>query len=1080
MNPPPRISLTGRAGARVADGFVEATGMGRLGRLALAYLVLGRDRPTARDELAEALWGDDLPRTWETSLRVVISKLRAWLDEAGIGRDALESGFGTYQLLLPPGTEIDVEVANQRLSDAQTALAAGDTARARDAAAEAASGTAAEFLPGSAGRWAEQRQEDLRAVRIAALELLADACTAMGDMVQGLAAAEEAVSIEPLRESAHLRVVRAHAAAGNRGEALRAYERVRLKLAEELGVAPSPQTEDAYLALLADPGADPATAAGRQPAPAGPPVPGPGPHVSPRPLPLALSSFVGREREVAEVEGLLAGHRLVTLVGTGGLGKTRLALEVARRWAPPEGAAAVLVPLAEAADAAAVGALAAAALGLEGTDLGPEGPTPAALAALVGEIELLVVLDNCEHVIGPSSRLAATLLERCPGVRVLATTREALRVAGERAWPVPGLSAGDAARLFRVRASSAHPTFAPGLGPAGEEEALAEVCRRLDGLALAIELAAARTDVLTVSQIAARLDDRFALLTRGERNAPARQQTLQGALDWSFDALARPEQDLFARLSVFAGAFTFEAAEKVTGDEDMAGLLGSLVSRSLVTAERSPSGLRYRMLETVRGYAAAKLGPGPERDRLEGRLLAWAVERAEHAEVHLDGPGQAEWLAELESDSANFRAALASALGPGRPSSGPQATGALRLATALGRYWEVRGHLDEGRELLRAALGAAGEAPAELAARAQNAAANLALRQGDYAAARSRLEAALALRSQSDDGLGWAVAVHGLASVAALQRDLAAAGDLFAQSLAAGRELGHNTLVAASLANLGWVAHSAADLAAARAWYGQALDARRAMGDAHGTAHVLAQLGDLAYQEGDTAAASALHRESLDLRQDLGDRAGAADSLSTLGHISLVEGNLVEARGRFAQCLALRRELGDRSGLPAALLNLADLDAAAGDLGAAQAHLAEAAAAASAARDRASLAHVLGHRGRVERRAGDLGRAAATYADAARAAPPAGPVGAEWLEGVGAALAAAGRATTGARLLAAASAARASWGAPVQPHEHATYEVELESVRSVLGDDAFSAAWAEGLGLGFTEAVAEALAALGT
>ncbi|HVL27762.1 MAG TPA: tetratricopeptide repeat protein, partial [Acidimicrobiales bacterium] len=729
-----------------------------------------------------------------------------------------------------------------------------------------------------------------------------------------------------------------------------------------------------------------------------------------------MSSFVGRDAELAELAGLVAAGRCVTVAGAGGLGKTRLAVAAAREAAAsgrfPAGA--LFVPLADVGEGPAVAALALASLGLAEE---PGRPPLDTLAAAVAGRRLVVVVDNCEHVLDAAARVVAVILAAAPATAILTTSREPLLVPGEVVWRAPPMEAADAARLFADRATAADPAFR--LGP-GDAPVLAELCRRLDGIPLAIELAAARADVLSVREIAARVGDRFRLLTGGPRTAPSRHQTLEAAVDWSYDSLAPDQRRLLDRLSVFAGAFTLEAAARVAGDGDVLDPLSSLVRRSLVVVEgRDASGsTRYRLLETVREYAAGKLRASGEDGAARDRLVAWAVAEAEDAEPRLDGPDQRRWLDRLEADHPNLRGALAAA-GPGEA--------AVRLAAALARFWEVRGHLADGRDALRAVLGADGEVSPLLRARALNAAALLAQRQGDYAAARSRLEEALALRRQEGDRLGIAVALHGLGNLAALSRDLERARRLYEEALAAGRELGDAALLAAALDNLGWVAHVSADFPSARGYYEEALALQRRLGDVRGVALVLGQLGDLAYQQGEYARAAACHAESLELRTELGDRAGRADSLATLGHLALHDGDLEGAARRFAESLAVREELGDRAALPAAHLNLADLAVVAGDLGEARSQLERAAAAAREARDRAALAHVLVHRARVAR-AQDGGSAAAALALVEAAAATrelaADTVTAEWLEGAAATLAGGGEAGLAARLVGAAAALR--------------------------------------------------------
>ncbi|HEV3504394.1 MAG TPA: BTAD domain-containing putative transcriptional regulator, partial [Actinomycetes bacterium] len=538
-----RISLAGRVAMEVDSTSLDAGWLGRLGRIALAYLVSERHRPVTRDELAEALWGDDLPRSWETSLRGIAQRLRALLSAAGlVPAEALSSAYGTWQLQLPPGTEVDVESAAADLARAEQALAEGRAEDARGHATRAAAVANRGFLAEATGAWVEHRQAELREMHLRALELEADGATAGGDWAAAIRAAEEAVALEPFRESAHLRLMQAHAGTGNRGEALRAYERCRRLLAEQLGVNPSPSTEAAYLALLGDEPPEPA-----RPEPAPPPTN----------LPLQLTRLVGRDEELVAVEKALSGTRLLTLTGTGGVGKTRLAVAAAADLAGEFADGAFLVELAPLADPDLVPQQVLTGLGLR-EETG-QSPT-ATLAAHLRSRHLLLVLDNCEHLVGPAASLAEGLLRTCPRLTVLATSREPLGVPGEATWRVPSLSPGGAMALFAERAQAVRPDFAVTDENAA---AVAQLCQRLDNIPLAIELAAARTTALSVEEIAARLDDRFRLLSGGARTAVPRQQTLQASVDWSYALLTEPEKMLLRRLAVFAGGFTLEAAEAV-------------------------------------------------------------------------------------------------------------------------------------------------------------------------------------------------------------------------------------------------------------------------------------------------------------------------------------------------------------------------------------------------------------------------------------------------------------------------------------------------------------------------------------
>ncbi|HEX2048149.1 MAG TPA: tetratricopeptide repeat protein [Acidimicrobiales bacterium] len=1052
-----RISLAGRVAVDVDGGRLDTGGLGRLGRVALAYLVCERHRPVTRDELAEALWGEDLPRSWETSLRGVAQRLRGLLGAAGlVPLDALTSAYGTWQLHLPPGAEVDVEAGAADLSRAEEALGEGRTDEALSSARRAAAVAGRGFLPEATGTWVERRQAELREMHLRALELEADAAVAAGDWPAAVRAGEEAVALEPFRESAHLRLMQAHAGAGNRGEALRAYERCRRLLAEELGVSPSPPTEAAYLALL-----------GAEPEPTTPQAAPPTSN-----LPLPLTRLVGRDEELAEVEKALSGTRLLTLTGTGGVGKTRLAVAAAADLAGEFADGAFLVELAPLADPDLVPQQVLAAVGVrEEAGQSPVGT----LAAHLRSRHVLLVLDNCEHLVGPAASLAEALLRTCPRLTVLATSREPLGVPGEATWRVPSLSPAGAMALFTERAQAVRPDFTVTGDSAAA--AVAQLCHRLDNIPLAIELAAARTTALSVEEIAARLDDRFRLLSGGARTAVPRQQTLRAMVDWTYGALPDLERRVFDRLAVFGSTFDLAAAEQVVAGDgvevgDVVDVLTSLVNKSLVVAERPGDGgtTRYRLLETMRHYARERLAESGEAAAVRARHLARAVAVAQVAEAELDGPDQAAVLDRLEAEHDDLRVALAWG------TSGGDAEPALRLATALGRFWEVRGHLSEGRGWLEAALGAGGggEAPA-LRAVALNWAAVLAQHQGDYAAARGLYEHSLALRRRLDDRLGMAAALVGLGNLAALQGRLDVATSQFEEALAIGRELDQPQVVAASLTNLGWVAHGRGDLRGARAMYEEALAVRRRLGDGHGRALVLANLGDLVLQQGDLDTASALHTEGLELRRRLGDRSGVADSLTALGRVTLARGDRVGARRLHSQGLAERRRVGDRPGIPASLSALAELARLDGDPATATVLLEEALAVATELDDRHCVTAALLHLGRLARDQGDHPRADALYRQAMPSAgeggvPPTAST-ATWLEGVAAISVDDGRPEVAARLLGAADALRRAIGTPLPAHEAADRNDTVAACSAVLGEDRFRAAFEEGAALPLTRAL---------
>jgi predicted ATPase/DNA-binding XRE family transcriptional regulator len=580
-------------------------------------------------------------------------------------------------------------------------------------------------------------------------------------------------------------------------------------------------------------------------------------------LPVVLSSFVGRERELTHIGTVLSTARLLTLTGTGGVGKTRLAIEVARGVHAEGGQPVCLVELASLTEPGLIPRTVAAALGLHEQAGQPLLDT---LAASLEPRDMLLVLDNCEHLVHPCAALVDVLLRSCPRLTILATSRELLGVAGEVVWRVPSLdlpdpgcastaaalASSEAVQLFVERARLMQPGFT--LTDANMA-VIAQLCRRLDGIPLAIELAAARVRSLTVEQIAARLDDRFHLLTGGARTALRRQQTLRGTVDWSHDLLADEEKVLLRRVSVFAGGWTLEAAEVVCAGEpiergDVLDLLSGLVDKSLVLAEEQISGhMRYGMLDTLREYAAERLAHAGEKPDLLRRQATQFLVLAETAERHLRGPEQAAWLERLEQEHENLRAALRWCVEHGSVEEG------LRLGASLWRFWHIRGHLTEGREHLAAVLALArpgmpaGSRTAALAG-ALNGAGVLALRQGDYAAARSLLEESLAIR----------------------------------------RGLGDRREIANSLGNLGLVAKAQGDHVLSRSLHEESLAMRRALGDRRGIALSLHNLGEVADCQGDTALAQSLHLESLAHSRELGDRQLADPALERLAGVAASQG----------------------------------------------------------------------------------------------------------------------------------------------------------------------------------------------
>ncbi|MCS7197191.1 MAG: tetratricopeptide repeat protein [Candidatus Bipolaricaulota bacterium] len=657
----------------------------------------------------------------------------------------------------------------------------------------------------------------------------------------------------------------------------------------------------------------------------------------PNNLPIQLTSFIGREREMREVKELLKQTRLLTLTGSGGCGKTRLALQVAADLLEEYPDGIWFVDLSVLADPALVPSTVAATLGIHEE---PGRPALTTLAEALKPRTLLLILDNCEHLVTACAQLAETLLRTCPTLKILATSREALGIAGEVAWRVPSLSLPqphelthpdslaritryEAIRLFIERAEAASPEFR--VTPQNIR-AIAQICQRLDGIPLAIELAAARVKALSVEQIAARLDDRFRLLTGGSRTALPRQQTLRAMMDWSYELLNERERTLFRRLSTFAGGFTLEAAEAICADEqipvhEIMDLLLNLVSKSLVVF--SDEDARYRLLETVRQYARDKLLETGEAVQVRTRHRDWFLALAERAESALQGPDQALWLKRLELEHDNLRAAL-------EWSSTDPETG-LRLASALWLFWYLRGYVSEGREWLKQFLEKAPEAPSSLRAKALYGASMLARAQDDYALATKLLEESLALYRAAKDNRGVALALGNLGIIAFARGDYARATKLHEESLEHFRQLHDKIGIASALSELGNVALYQNDLERAERLLEESLALSRAAQDDQGIALALRRLGAVLFQKGERARAKALLQESLELYRGLGAVPGLASVFNSLGMVALQEGDLQRAGTLLRQSLAHYRDVGDKWHIALCLDRLAQVAAAQGD-----------------------------------------------------------------------------------------------------------------------------------------------------
>ncbi|MGW2372104.1 AfsR/SARP family transcriptional regulator [Kitasatospora sp. NPDC001683] len=691
--------ILGTTTAHHDDGTPVPLGGARL-RALLTALALRQGRPVPADLLVDEVWDAEPPQDSSAALQTLVGRLRRT-----IGRERVGSGPAGYWLTGPATDLADF----QRLStEGRRALEAGDHALAAErlrAALALWRGPALADLPDRAGPAArlEAQRDEARRHRITA-------DLGLGRAAELVAELAELCERQPLDEPLQLLMLRALHESGRTAEALRHYERTRRALADELGADPGRQLQALHAELLnsTEPTADPIPIPIPAPAPA-PPTPAPQLPRTAGNLRGRLTSFVGREGDLATLRRLVADRRLVTLTGPGGSGKTRLSVEAGRaeqstgHW--PDGVwVAELAPLEspEAVPAAVVSALGLREIVLHSSSVVAEviekrAEDPARrLVEHCGHRRMLLVLDNCEHLIQAAADLVDTLLAECPGLTVLATSREPLGVPGETVLPVEPLPDPVALRLLTERAAAAR----PGFDPQGDPQACAEICRRLDGLPLAIELAAARLRVMTARQIADRLDGRFALLTAGSRTLLPRQQTLRAVVDWSWDLLGKRERAVLRRLSVFAGGWQLEDAEAVCADgtevvaPEVADLLLSLVDKSLLVADLTDDGgqPRYRMLETIHEYATERLAESAaERDATGARHLAHFRAMVATAELNIHGPRQLHWLAVLDREQDNIRAALRRAIDLADEEQ------ALVLAVGMGWYWSLRGYSMEAR-----------------------------------------------------------------------------------------------------------------------------------------------------------------------------------------------------------------------------------------------------------------------------------------------------------------------------------------------------------------------------------------------
>jgi predicted ATPase/DNA-binding SARP family transcriptional activator/DNA-binding CsgD family transcriptional regulator len=996
-----RLWLLGGFRVSVGTRTVEE-GAWRLRKAAslVKLLALAQGHHLHREQAMDLLWPHHGRHAAANNLNQALHAARH-----ALGPDDAQAASGYLasqgeQLVLCPAGElwVDVEAFEEAAETAR---------RSREPAAYRAALDlyAGELLPRDPyEEWAEVPREGLRQSFLSLLVELGRLYEERGEYGSGIEALRRVLVEEATREEAHIGLMRLYALGGRQAEALAQFARLEESLSRKLGAEPQGSSR----ALREE------IATGRFPPPNRPLSPPKG-EIFDRPrhnLPATRTSFVGRDREIVEVKRALSMTRLLTLTGSGGSGKTRLALEVARDLlgAYPDGV--WLVELAGLSEGDLVPQAVAAALGVKER---PGQPLTVTLGEFLGAKQTLLVVDNCEHLLEATAALVDILLDSCSRLRILATSREALDVMGEVRWTVPPLSVPEpqgrpssedpssfevlegyeSVRLFVERARGRDPAFSlsPENAPAG-----AEICWRLEGIPLAIELAAARVGTLSLEQISERLVGSLELLTRGGRTTVPRQRTLKGTLDWSYELLSESEQTLFDRLSVFAGGWTLEAAEAVAAGEGVEGdevldLLSGLVEKSLVLVRGSgEGGARYRLLEPVRQYALEKLEESGEAEAAKRAHAQHFLALAEEAHPELIGPRDVEWADRLEAEHDNLRAALSWAL------EQREAELALRLAGALWRFWEARGHYGEGCGWLEAALAGANGASAAARAGALEGFGQLVHHTGDVDPVVEAAEEGLKLCDEA--GLGGAVAANFLRTLgytAQMHGHHERAKEHLEESLRLSRGADDGSGIASSLLVLGGVLHSLGDRERGMQLFEEGMALCREHGYVELLGSTLYSAGFLALLEGEYERGTALIEESEALFRERRYKGLLQWVLANLGWATLLQGDHERARSSFEESLTLCKELGDKY------------------------------------------------------------------------------VGAESLEGMACVIAAEQASGRAARLFGAGRALREAGGYYYLPEEDALREPYLQAARSRLGEASWEAAFAEGQAMGFDEAVDYAL-----
>ncbi|HEX4222733.1 MAG TPA: BTAD domain-containing putative transcriptional regulator [Pseudonocardiaceae bacterium] len=881
-------------------------------RAVLSTLIVHAGTPVSTGHLIDQVWGSQPPATAMASLQMHVSALRKVLG------DRLVTTNSGYQLNATDD-EVDASRFTAIIDAVRPLLTERPTRAIADLGAALALWRGEPFTGTPAGSDVAAARLRLSELRLSALEDRIEAELGLGRHAEVIAELAELVTRHPVRERLTGLYLLALYRCGRISDAQAAYQRLRTDLAAELELEPGAEIVSLARAIdRRDPTLNP-----------------------PSRIPVQASRFIGRRREVERLAAQLGSARLLTVTGPGGSGKTRLALELARDTAADHPDGVYIVELASSPTGGSVADRIADALTSRTLAHRPRGgltksvrsrteePLVATLANHLRGWRALIVLDNCEHVIAKAAAVAAELLSNCAGLRILATSREPLGVAGEEVWPLAGLTVPaeheraatavttEALRLLADRGQGVRAGFTI----AGRDvEVASRLVRRLDGLPLAIELAAAQLRTRSLAELTNQLESRYgsqlALADRRTRTLPDRHQTMRAAIDWSYQLLDADEQTLFRAMSVFAGGATAEAIEQLVSRDDVHDLLARLVDQSVLVAELRPDGTRYRMLELVRAYATERLVEAGEADRIRELHALWCVALAGSA-AHYGGVDHTEKVAQLALEEANLRAALDWCLG-----EGGQPSRALEIASPLWWYWWARGLMAEGRDWLRRALAAADPAPSRQRGSALRAAAALTRNSGDYREARALGEECLAVFESLSSVTGCITALGGLCVTTIAEQDFQAAlryGERTRDLAdAAGDRLRH----ASALNNIGLALRCLGRLDEAEQTFTAALDGWRAVEDRRGVAATMGNLGVLALRSGNPARSRQLIMDSLRAYHQLDLAEGMLDALDALACLAIAENDPVTAlrlltvsgreRERLGAVLFVQDEIADR------------------------------------------------------------------------------------------------------------------------------------------------------------------------